>query len=391
MSAVANPPAAGSRAIDPGLAYGLIWAGFLAYLGFLAAAPALGRGVVWTTIVLLVGGFAAAPVLLSHDVYSYVDYARLGVVHGLDPYVSPPRAVPGDPAFADVTWTAATSAYGPLFTLATYPLAWLPVGAAVAVLKAVAALSVLGLAAVVARLAAWRGVEPLRAAAFVALNPLVLVHVVGGAHNDGLTMLLAMLGVAAILSAREASGGAALLAAIATKASALFIAPFALLGTAKSRPMGRIVEPQSTYRPVGRLLGGAGLATVGLGAAAYLGFGWDWLHAFALAGETQGRTSHLSIPTTFARLTGLDLDAVRIAALVLFAALVAYLLLWTWRGHDWVLATAWTALALLLATAWLLPWYLVWALPLVAISRNRPLQLLTLALTAYQLGARIPL
>ena len=31
-----------------------------------------------------------------------------------------------------------------------------------------------------------RGVDPLRAAAFVALNPLVLVHVVGGAHNDGL-------------------------------------------------------------------------------------------------------------------------------------------------------------------------------------------------------------
>ena len=92
-------------------------------------------------------------------------------------------------------------------------------------LKAVAALSVLGLAALVARLAAWRGVDPLRAAAFVALNPLVLVHVVGGAHNDGLTMLLAMLGVAAILSAREASGGAALVAAVATKASAALPRP----------------------------------------------------------------------------------------------------------------------------------------------------------------------
>ena len=135
--------------------------------------------------------------LLSHDVFSYVDYARLGVRHGLDPYVHAPDAVPADPAFAEVTWTEATSAYGPLFTLLTYPLAWLPVDAAVAVLKAVAALSVLALAGVVARLAAWRGADPLRAAAFVALNPLVLVHVVGGAHNDGLTMLLALLAVAA--------------------------------------------------------------------------------------------------------------------------------------------------------------------------------------------------
>ena len=48
-------------------------------------------------------------------------------------------------------------------------------------------------------------------------------------------------------------------------------------------------------------------------------------------------------------------------------------------------------LGLLLATSWLLPWYLIWLLPLAAISRDRPLILLTLALTAYQLGARIPL
>ena len=53
----------------------------------------------------LVVAFACAPPLLSHDVYSYVDYARLGVLHGLDPYVHAPDAAPADPAFAHVTWT----------------------------------------------------------------------------------------------------------------------------------------------------------------------------------------------------------------------------------------------------------------------------------------------
>jgi hypothetical protein len=341
----------------------------------LVAAPRLGRGVVRGAIVAFVAGFAVAPVLLSHDVYSYVGYARLGVRHGLDPYVHPPLAAPEDPAYAQVAWTETTSAYGPLFTLATYPLAWLPVGAAVAVLKAVAALSVLGLAAVVSRLAAWRGADPLRAAAFVALNPLVLVHVVGGAHNDGLTTLLAMLAVAALLSARELSGGAALVAAVATKASAAFLAPFALLGSTRRK----------------RLLAGALVATAAIAIAACLAFGWNWLHGFGLAGENQDRTSYMSIPIATARLTGLDPDAVRLAAAALFAAAVAYLLAWTWRGGDWIRAAAWAALALLLATSWLLPWYLVWLLPLAAISRDRPLQLLTLALTAYQLGARIPL
>ncbi|HVQ58588.1 MAG TPA: polyprenol phosphomannose-dependent alpha 1,6 mannosyltransferase MptB [Solirubrobacterales bacterium] len=355
-----------------------MWVGFAAYLGVLAAAPALGGRVVWGTILVLVAAFAVAPVLLSHDVYSYVDYARLGVVHDLDPYVHPPDAVPTDPAFAEVAWTESTSAYGPLFTLATYPLAWLGVGVAVAVLKAVAALSVLGLAALAARLAAWRGAEPLRAAAFVALNPLVLVHVVGGAHNDGLMMLLGMLGVAAVLSCREASGGAAIVAAIAVKASAAFLAPFALLAAAR----------QGSLRS---MLAGAGAAAAAIAVAAYLAFGWDWTHGLGHAGENQHKTSHLSIPITLARITGIGENPVRTVALLLFAALVAYLLVWTWRGGDWVRAAAWAALGLLLATSWLLPWYLLWPLPLVAISRDRPLQVLTLALTAYQLGARIPL
>jgi Glycosyltransferase family 87 len=382
-----------------------MWTGFAAYLGVLGRASRLGRRFVWGAIVVLITAFAVAPVLLSHDVYSYVDYARLGVRHGLDPYLHPPLAAPADPAYADVTWTEATSAYGPLFTLATYPLAWLPVSLAVAVLKAVAALSVLGIAALTARLAAWRGVEPLRAAAFVALNPLVLVHVVGGAHNDALTMLLATAAVAAILSARELTGGGALLAAVATKLSAAFLAPFALLGTGRNvnphSPTGRNVQPLETNRPVGgwdwtlrpvvRLLAGALVAALAIGVTAWLAFGWDWLHAFGLAGENQDRTSHMSVPITFARLTGLDPDGVRLAAAILFAALVVYLLVWTWRGGDWIRAAAWAGFGLLLATSWLLPWYLLWPLPLAAVSRDRPLQLLVLALTAYQLGARIPL
>lgn len=246
---------------------------------------------------------------------------------------------------------------------------------AVYALKAAAAASVLAIAVIVARLAPLRGVEPRRAAAFVALNPLVLVHVVGGPHNDALATLLVMLGVAGVVLASEASAGAALITAIAVKASAAVVSPFALLAT----------------RGRSRLLAGAaaGLAlTIGL---SYLAFDWHWLDAFALAGENQGRTSHMSIPITLTRLTGLDPDLTRAAALAFYAAFVAYLLIWTHRGGDWLRAAAWATTALLLATAWLLPWYLIWPLPLAALSRNRALQLLLLLLTAYQLGARIPL
>jgi Glycosyltransferase family 87 len=372
------------------VAYALIWAGFLAYLAVLALAPRLGSRAIWGAIVVLIAAFACLPPLLSHDVYSYVDYARLGVLHGLDPYVHPPASAPADPAFAHVTWTEATSAYGPLFTLATYPLAWLPVGVAVYVLKAISATAVLGIAALVARLAPARGIEPLQAAAFVGLNPLVLVHVVGGAHNDALAILLMMSGIAGVLAAREAAAGAWLVAAVAVKASAVVAAPFALLG-AIGQQTGRNADSRPAFRRAGRLLVGAGVAALVIGGAAYLGFGWHWLDAFGLAGENQGRTSYLSIPITTARLTGLDPTAVRAAALALYAAFVIYLLAWSFRGGDWLRAAAWSTAGLLLASAWLLPWYLLWPLPLAALSRDRALKLLVLALTAYQLGARIPL
>ncbi len=207
-------------------------------------------------------------------------------------------------------------------------------------------------------------------------------------------MLLAMTGVAGVLAAREASGGAALVAAVAVKASTVVVVPFALLGVARrntSPPADRSTAIEATSRPVGRLCLGTALALAAIGVAAYAAFGWDWLDALGLAGENQRRTSHMSIPITAARLTGLDPTAVRAAALALYGALFIYLLSWTWRGADWLRAAAWASLALLLATAWLLPWYLIWALPLVALSRDQPLTLLTLALTAYQLGARIPL
>ena len=51
-------------------------------------------------------------------------------------------------------------------------------------------------------------------------------------------------------------------------------------------------------------------------------------------------------------------------------------------------AAGWAGAGLLLATTWLLPWYLIWVLPLAALSRDRPLQLLVLA--PHRLPARHP-
>src|SRR5262249_30708238 len=147
--------------------------------------------------------------------------------------------------------------------------------------------------------------------------------------------------VAALLTRREASAGLALIAAAAIKPAALFLAPFAVITTAspaRKRTSSRYASKTafsaggarrsafSRWRPAVTLGVGALAAALVLGLASYLAFGWDWTHAFGLAGENQDRTSHLSLPITLARLLGVDAGPVRAAALLVYAGTLAALL-----------------------------------------------------------------
>ncbi len=64
---------------------------------------------------------------------------------------------------------------------------------------------------------------------------------------------------------------------------------------------------------------------------------------------------------------------------------------WTVRGADWRTTAGWATLALVLCTAWLLPWYAIWPLPLAALSRSRTLRVATLVFCAYALLVHLPL
>ncbi len=358
----------------------LLAAAVLAWAVFLPLAPRLGLTAVSALAAAGLAIFLLAPPLHSLDVFSYISYARLAVDHGLNPYEAPPAAIPLDEAASRVEdYRDAVSVYGPLFTLISLPLGALGVPFALWSLKLLAALSVAALAALVARLAAPRGVSPSFAVAFVALNPLVLVHVVGGAHNDGLMALLGMLAVAAVLAGRDALAGAGLLAAVAVKASALLYVPFAFVG---SRRRSRL------------LAGGAGTLLLAA-AVSLLAFGPSVVEAFGVLGGNQERISRWSVPATLARATGIDVEVLRVVLLAGFALAVLWMLAAT-AGvggrprMDWVRAAGWASALLLVASAYMVPWYLIWALPLVAISRDRALLLLAVALTVLQIPNGLP-
>src|SRR5438270_419495 len=82
---------------------------------------------------------------------------------------------------------------------------------------------------------------------------------------------------------------------------------------------------------------------------------------------------------------------IRLVAEVALAAIVILMLRRVWRGGDWITAAGWTMFALLVASAWLLPWYVAWLLPLAAISADSRLRAAALALTAYIVITRVTL
>ena len=383
--------ALGAGFADAGLGgplfYAGLWVAFLAWCALLVRARELGARTVAAAIVAAHALFLLAPPLLSQDVFSYISYARLDVVHGLDPYTHSPSDAPGDAAYAYAGSKDFTSVYGPLFTVATFPLAKVSVPVAFWVLKVVAALASLGVVGLVWWCARRLGRDPRLPAILVGLNPLVLVHVVAGAHNDALTVLLWMGGVAALLASRELAAGALTAASGAVKASAAVLGPFMLIGA----------------RRRGALLIGAALGMLGATAVAVLAFGDNALEAFALLGDNQDRTSRWSIPQrtadAIAALTGGSAaDIVDYTRAALGLALVAAVLLlaraaWHRRAvpGGWIAPAGWATLGVLLTTAWLVPWYAIWLLPLAALGGDRRLVVASVALCAYMMVIAVPL
>ena len=164
--------------------------------------------------------------------------------------------------------------------------------------------------------------------------------------------------------------------AAAIKASAAVLIPVVLAGLLRS----------AAARP-GRAGDGAG--GVLLGAASLIAFG---LHIPDLS--TQSRlVTNVSVPN----LIGLALGARgrdRIPALGAHgrarASRCCSAALQAWRRRDSITASGWASVALLVTLSWVLPWYVLWVLPLAALSSSRRLRGAALALGAYLIIAWAP-
>jgi hypothetical protein len=204
----------------------------------------------------------------------------------------------------------------------------------------------------------------------VALNPMWLVYGVGGAHVD-LLLALALVGAICLLAtARPAAAGAALVAGAAVKLVGGLARPSALVGERRRS-----------------LVAGAAVAALAIYGAALALWG---THLFGGVADQREVTSPRSVPGLIGRALGHGNPPTWLTVVAGAAfAVVALGLLWrTWRGMPWIDAAAWATVALLLAITWLMPWYVVWLLPLAALAAGPGPRVAALALTVFVVVVR---
>jgi hypothetical protein len=365
--------------------------GVLAYLGMVLLVfawwrlgrvvsqdPGIGAGRMARVLLCWAAPLALAPPLFSTDVYSYVAQGVMAA-RGLDVYHSGP-AVLGDPLVANIPdiWRNTPAPYGPAFigmAATVVRVTGENVVPAVLGMRAVTLLAFGAIAWGVRSLARATGVSQAGALWAAVVNPLVLVHVVAGVHNDAIMMAFMMVG---FVLARRGH----LLSAVAAETVAMMVkapAGVALLFLVPLSPWGR----GRLWPGLRRALAAAGVVTVVTAALTVaVGQGFGWIGALR---TPTAAASYWSVSTDVGRLlrwlaslrvaangaTGVPLPMVQVAQCVFLVAALAAIMYWVRRSSSAgpVYAAGMALLALVALSPVVQPWYLLWgAVPLAAVA-----------------------
>ncbi|MDP9071965.1 MAG: hypothetical protein M3N68_11955 [Actinomycetota bacterium] len=349
---------------------GLLAVGYVAF-GLLVAGevvrPVLARRAVLVLSVGLLAVAVMAPPRESRDLGLYAMYGRIVAEHHDNPYTEVPGQYPDDPWYENLhpAWQRSTSLYGPAFIAVSAAGMWVA-GESILLgrlfFQGLAALAILAAALAVGRLTGSTA-----AMAMVGLNPLVIISVVNGGHNDALVGLAVLAGGLLAARRRMALAGVVLGLAVLVKATA----GLALLGVA-----AWVWRREGVRRAVA-IAGVAGaLIVVGYVAAggrapverlqdAQLDVSgasiWDaprrHLTGDRVAEGVPYRTANRQVRSGIARWS--MLAVLGLAGLTLVR-----------RVHRLVPAVAagTALLAYLLLGAYVLPWYIAWGLPALALA-----------------------
>lgn len=320
----------------------------------------------WTVPLLFV-----AP-LFSRDVFSYAAQGEM-MSHHINPYNYGPYTLGSGPYVSgvDPLWANTAAPYGPLFLLLAGWSASLSLHHALLTIELLRLQSVVGIALIaycIPKLARSFGCEPGPAFVFAVLNPLTLLALVGGAHNDAIMVGLLLAGLTAARSRHPVWG----IVLCALAASIKIPAAIGIVYIAWDWE-GADLGLRQRIVPLIR----AGLITVAVMGVLSLvsGLGWGWLANLG----TPGTVRSWMAPATgvglaisgSAHLVGLGVGlggvlTVTRALGLLGAAVIALYCLRNRQRLGLLSAVGITMMMFVLLGPVVQPWYLTWGIILLA-------------------------
>ena len=321
------------------------------------------------------------PPLLSNDVYSYAAQGEMAS-RGVDPSSIGPVGIGRNDwsVMADPTWRASPAPYGPVAVAtsrAVVEVAGHDPGASIWVYRAVVLAGIAMAAVGIGLIADKSRIDPAVAIAIGIGNPIVILHLIGGVHNDAVMFGLVALGLAAAQRDRKKLAVALLAAATAVKLPAAL--GLVYLGWTWPGAVASARRRLTTTAAV------VAVAAVGIALASVaVGLGPGWITALKSTGkvnDTYSPTTKLgfSISELLAAV-GIRVDGamlaggVRLLGLAAVAVLALVMLLRSPRVGI-VRATGVMLVAYVLLGPVIWPWYLPAGFALLAatnLGRYRP-------------------
>jgi len=346
-----------------------VWFGLVQALRHRPGAPIkalAGMLALWIVPLLLV-----AP-LFSKDVYSYAAQGEM-MSHHINPYKYGPGTIGSGPFVTGVgsLWLNTPAPYGPFFLMLAGWAASLSGHNALVTVELLRLMSVAGVALIaycIPKLARAYGRDPGTAFTVALLNPLTLLALIGGAHNDAIMVGLLLAGITAAKQRHPIVGIVLCTLAAAIKVPAAIGIVYVAWDWA-----GPAVSFRQRVKP---LLKGGGIAVAVMAALSLVsGLGWGWI---ANLGTPDAVRSWMA-PATAVGLVlsgalhilhiGVGLGGVltvtRLLGLLMATAVAAYCLLHK-EAIGLLTALGVTALAFVLLGPVVQPWYLTWGIVLMA-------------------------
>ena len=329
----------------------------------------------WWMLLFWATPMIVAPPLFSRDVFSYAAQGEM-TFHHISPYLYGPGTLGGGPYVppVDQLWINSPAPYGPFFLFLDGKIDWITQHNALWTVVGLRLLETFAVAMIgygVVMLARGMSRDPGEAFVLAALNPLVLLTLIGGAHNDAIMAGFLVVGIALAVKKHP------IWALVFVSCAAAIKAPAAIgLAFVAWTWLGPRASIRDRLRPIG-------IATIVAAATLCVwtflaGFGFGWVDNLL----SNGTVRSWAAPATAVGLAltntlhavgfhGIQVSSVisvtRLFGLLAAAGFSIWLLLHA-EGRGWVRSLALSLILFVELGPVVQPWYLAWGLVLLAAS-----------------------